>query len=172
MSKRNWQLLTEIALIGLFIGFLIAAGIELRRWLYDEPELISPYVETSFIAPAPVYAAEPVETYSLIKTGKVSYYSHAGCLGCSKNQITKSGEPFDENALTLAIPAQWLRDIPMGSMVRVTNLDNGLTVIAKANDTGGFLKYNRVADLSLATCKAVKCETNESTIELKVINND
>lgn len=111
-----------------------------------------------------------VEPEKITKVGFVSFYSHAGCLGCHPDQITKSGEPFDENAMTLAIPAEWESEISMGTMVKVTNLDNGKSVEAKVNDTGGFWKkYNRIADLSLALAKAIDAKTDQSTISLEVI---
>jgi rare lipoprotein A len=132
-----------------------------------EPEII--YVEVEKEVEEEVEEASVSEELKIAKTGKISYYSHAGCLGCHPNQITASGEPFDENAMTLAIPAEWRAEIPMGTMVRVTNLDNGKSQIAKVNDTGGFLKYNRIADLSLALAQALEAKTDQSTITLEVI---
>ena len=98
--------------------------------------------------------------------GYVSYYTLAGCLGCNDERITASGEVLDDSKLTFAVPAEWRKNIKMGTKFRVTNRDNGLSVVARANDTGGFLKYNRIADLSLATCRAIKCETDSSLIEI------
>lgn len=101
--------------------------------------------------------------------GEASYYSHAGCEGCTLGQITASGEPFDENALTLAF-----NHAPFQTMVRVTNVENGMSVVARVNDTGGFNQLGRdnyyrltgdriyndldkIADLSLATKNAIGC---------------
>ena len=104
---------------------------------------------------------------SIVKTGFVSFYTINGCLGCREDRLTASGEVLDDSKLTLAIPAQWRKDIPMGTMIKVTNLDNGKSVMAKANDTGGFLKYDRIADISLATCKAIDCKTDDSNVRLE-----
>lgn len=101
--------------------------------------------------------------------GQISFYSHDGCLGCSNPQITASGEPFDENAMTLAIPAEKRKEMPMGTWVRVTNLDNGKSVEAKVNDTGGFSKYGRIADLSKGLYEALDAKTDQSTIEIVII---
>jgi rare lipoprotein A (peptidoglycan hydrolase) len=99
-------------------------------------------------------------------TGKVSYYSRAGCIGCSANLITASGEPLDDNALTLAVtPGAF----PMGTMVLVTNLSSHRQVIAKVNDTGGFAQYNRVADLSLALYTYLNAKTDESIILIQPV---
>lgn len=55
-----------------------------------------------------------------------------------------SGEPFDENAMTAAHPT-----LPIPSLVRVTNLDNGRSVVVRLNDRGPFVD-DRIIDLSKA----------------------
>lgn len=97
--------------------------------------------------------------------GKASFYSKAGCLGCGENQITASGEKFDENAFTLAC-----NKLPLGTMVEIINTRNNLSVIAKVNDRGGFEKYGRIADLSLASAKQIDLKTDRDIIIIKVKN--
>jgi rare lipoprotein A len=53
-----------------------------------------------------------------------------------------SGEQFDENAMTAAHPT-----LPIPSLVRVTNLENGRSVIVRLNDRGPFVD-DRIIDLS------------------------
>ena len=53
-----------------------------------------------------------------------------------------SGEVFNENALTAAH-----RDLPFGTQVRVTNMDNGMSVVVRINDRGPYAD-DRVIDLS------------------------
>lgn len=55
---------------------------------------------------------------------------------------TASGEVYDMYAMTAAHPT-----LPLPSYARVTNLDNGKTVIVRLNDRGPFLA-DRVIDLS------------------------
>ena len=55
---------------------------------------------------------------------------------------TASGERFDQNALTAAH-----RKLPLGSVVKVTNLDNGRSIVVAINDRGPY-KKGRVIDLS------------------------
>ena len=55
---------------------------------------------------------------------------------------TASGERFDQNALTAAH-----RKLPLGSVVKVTNLDNGRSIVVAINDRGPYTK-GRVIDLS------------------------
>lgn len=57
-------------------------------------------------------------------------------------KLTANGDEFDQNALTAAH-----RTLPMPSMVRVTNLDNGRSLVVMVNDRGPFSK-GRILDLS------------------------
>ena len=57
---------------------------------------------------------------------------------------TSSGEPYDMYKMTAAHTV-----LPIPSYAKVTNLQNGRSVIVKVNDRGPF-KHNRVMDLSYA----------------------
>jgi len=57
---------------------------------------------------------------------------------------TASGEIYDSSKLTAAH-----RDLPLGTVVAVKNLDNGRTVRVRINDRGPFV-HGRVIDLSRA----------------------
>jgi len=57
-------------------------------------------------------------------------------------RTTASGEPYDMNAMTAAHPK-----LPFGTKVRVTNLDNGRSVVLRINDRGPFVKP-RIIDVS------------------------
>lgn len=57
---------------------------------------------------------------------------------------TSSGEPYDMYSMSAAH-----RTLPLPTYARVTNLDNGKSVIVRINDRGPF-KHNRVMDLSYA----------------------
>lgn len=60
-----------------------------------------------------------------------------------------SGEVFDEMAMTAAHPT-----LPIPSLVRVTNLENGKSVVVRLNDRGPFVD-DRLIDLSRAAGKAL-----------------
>lgn len=79
----------------------------------------------------------PKENYDLVETGIASWYG-PGFHGSK----TANGEKFDTNELTAAH-----RTLQMPSLVRVTNLENGRSVIVRVNDRGPFAR-NRVIDLS------------------------
>ena len=84
--------------------------------------------------------------------GLASYYSHEGCVGCSDGQIMANGEPFIEDAITIAF-----NDVPLGTYVRVTNLRTNVSIVAEVTDTGGFNELGRLADLSKGTKEAIGC---------------
>lgn len=79
----------------------------------------------------------PKESYDLVETGIASWYG-PGFHG----KRTASGEIFDTTELTAAH-----RTLQMPSLVRVTNLENGRSVIVRVNDRGPFSK-GRVIDVS------------------------
>lgn len=71
------------------------------------------------------------------KTGIASWY------GRDFNGLrTANGEIFDMNALTAAH-----KTLPLPSYVRVTNLENGRTLVVRVNDRGPFAR-GRIIDLS------------------------
>ena len=80
------------------------------------------------------YIAWGMEIYE----GLASYYTVK-----SSSNITASGEVFKEKELTCAF-----MEAPFNSILKVTNLESGKSVIVKVNDRGGFKKYGRAIDLS------------------------
>ena len=79
----------------------------------------------------------PREQYDLVETGIASWYGPG-----FDGKKTANGEVFDKRELTAAH-----RTLQMPSLVRVTNLDNGRSVIVRINDRGPF-KRSRIIDLS------------------------
>ena len=64
-------------------------------------------------------------------------------------KASATGERFDENAMTAAHPT-----LPIPSLVRVTNLENGKSVVVRLNDRGPFVD-DRIIDMSRAAGKAL-----------------
>jgi len=79
--------------------------------------------------------------------------AHAGQQGLASyyksGHQTANGERFDPHNLTAAH-----RTLPFGSVVRVTNLETGKSVVVRINDRGPF-KPKRVIDLSLGAAKVI-----------------
>jgi len=74
--------------------------------------------------------------------GKASYYGSE-----FNGRKTANGEIYDETAMTAAH-----RTLPFGTVLRVTNIRNGLSVIVRINDRGPF-HPDRVLDLSKAAAE-------------------
>jgi rare lipoprotein A len=90
-------------------------------------------------APLPGNLGKPVST----EVGMASWYGppYAGRKGAD-------GTVYDQNAMTAAHLT-----LPLGTMVRVTNLTNNESVVVKITDRGPFV-HGRIIDLSLAAAKA------------------
>jgi rare lipoprotein A len=64
-------------------------------------------------------------------------------------RLTANGEVYDMHAISAAHPT-----MPLPSYARVTNLDNGRSIVVRVNDRGPYLR-NRIIDLSIGTAKAL-----------------
>jgi rare lipoprotein A len=83
--------------------------------------------------------AESVHGVAHVQRGMASWYG--------ESQMTASGERFDKHAMTAAH-----RTLPFGTHVRVTNLDNGRSVVVRINDRGPY-GHGRIIDLSEAAAR-------------------
>ncbi len=79
----------------------------------------------------------PAVDYEYVETGIASWYGP----GFHGNR-TANGEIFDQNLVSAAH-----RTLPMPSMVRVTNLENGRSIVVRMNDRGPFAR-GRIIDMS------------------------
>jgi rare lipoprotein A len=77
--------------------------------------------------------------------GMASWY------GSENGRHTSSGERFDPGKLTAAH-----RHLPFGTIVRVTNRMNGLSVEVRINDRGPFGDGDRIIDLSSAAADVLQ----------------
>jgi rare lipoprotein A len=79
----------------------------------------------------------PRETYSFEETGIASWYGPN-----FHGAMTANGETFDKNELTAAH-----KTLQLPSIIKVTNLHNGRSLILRVNDRGPFA-HNRILDVS------------------------
>lgn len=79
----------------------------------------------------------PSEDYSYVEEGTASWYGQD-----FHGKRTANGERYDMNAVTAAHPT-----LPLPSIVKVTNLDNGRVLSVRVNDRGPF-HSKRIIDLS------------------------
>jgi len=99
-------------------------------------------------------ASNTVRQFS--QTGVASWYGRQ-----FHGRKTANGETFDMNALTAAH-----RSLPLNCYIRVTNKNNGKSVVVKVNDRGPF-HGNRVVDLSYGAAKQLGI-TNAGTAKVSI----
>jgi peptidoglycan lytic transglycosylase len=111
---------------------------------------------TTYDTPAPPYEVHPTGTYKVgnpYTVNGVTYqprvqpgYDETGVASWYGSEFhgryTANGELFDMNKLSGAH-----RTLPMPSYVRVTNLENGRSLVLRINDRGPFAK-DRILDVS------------------------
>ena len=87
-------------------------------------------------------AAEAVS--SQVEDGLASWYG-----GKFHGRLTANGEVFDTNELTAAH-----KTLPFGTLVKVTHVPDGRSVVVRINDRGPFVE-GRIIDLSRAAADAI-----------------
>ena len=81
----------------------------------------------------PATSANAPATVARVQTGLASYYGPG-----FNGDRTASGEIFDQRELVAAH-----RTLPLGSVVQVTNLENGRSVVLRVIDRGPYGKNHR-----------------------------
>src|SRR3954468_19034491 len=84
----------------------------------------------------------PAEDYNYNETGIASYYGGEQQGVNFHGRLTANGETYDMNALTAAH-----QTLPLPSLVRVTNLENGRSIVLRVNDRGPYAR-GRILDMS------------------------
>lgn len=104
----------------------------------------------------------PVPQQTLIANsfgGQASWYG-PGFHG----RLTANGEIYNQNAMTAAHPS-----LRFGTRVRVTNLNNGRSVIVRINDRGPYAG-GRVIDLSAAAARSLNMiNTGVAPVEVTIL---
>ncbi|HEU5056547.1 MAG TPA: septal ring lytic transglycosylase RlpA family protein [Kofleriaceae bacterium] len=114
-------------------------------------EKSAPPVERDVVERAPHPAPPPpppppAEKVVQVLTGKAIYYGDKW-----DGTRTASGEIFDKHLWTAAH-----RSLPLGTRVRVVNLDNGKEVVVRVNDRGPYGNdRRRIIDVSQAAARVL-----------------
>ncbi len=109
---------------------------------------------------SPSYAQDPSPAYK--KKGKASFYAHK-FQGCR----TTNGERYDKQKMTAAH-----RTLPFGTLVKVTNSQNGNFVIVRINDRGPFA-HNRLIDVSYKAAQELGIVgAGVASVEVEVVGQD
>ncbi len=109
----------------------------------------APAIEMPAVAPG-------AERASFVQFGTASWYGYA-----FQHRRTASGERFDMNALTAAH-----RSLPLNTIIRVTNLENGQSIKVRVNDRGPFQR-DRILDLSAAAARGLGMR-NEGVVPVRI----
>lgn len=103
---------------------------------------------------------EPVLLAQVYQSGIASWYG-PGFAG----RLSANGEIFDPNQLTAAHPT-----LPFNTIVRVTNVYNGRSVVVRINDRGPYIG-NRVIDLSAAAADAIGIiNSGIGDVDIEILN--
>mgnify|MGYP002152470313 CR=1 FL=1 len=108
-----------------------------------------------------VFAQESkkIEPGSMIEKGIASWYTSD-----KSESLTANGEIFDPNSLSAAH-----KSLKFGTIVRVTNLDNGRSIDVRINDRGPYVD-GRIIDLTPASAKQLNMLTSGiANVELTMI---
>src|SRR5689334_12425298 len=133
LNRRTIIVLTCACLLAMGCG---SDKKRVTRRLPDAPEISRP-------EPPPPVVANDRRPAIYIETGMASWYGPP-----YHNRKAANGEIYDMHAMTAAH-----KTLPLGSIVRVTNIATGHSAIVRINDRGPFIG-TRIIDLSLAAAKA------------------
>ncbi len=120
------------------------------------------------MAAAPKYyigSAYKIEDVQYLPTEDLTY-NQTGLAGIIPTELngskTSNGEIFDSNQLVATS-----KTLPLPSIVRVTNLDNGNAVVVRVNNRGPFVN-TRIMDLSKAAAQQIGLN-NQSKVQIQVL---
>jgi rare lipoprotein A len=160
MTSGGWRNVARLAVLLALLGPVLAAcgsgggyGATVKRAAFTSKEYgvaVSPRVTTNpnppkgggrYLVGKPYKVRGktyvPQEQPDYLAQGTASWYG-----ADFHGRRTANGEIFSANAITGAHPT-----LPLPSYVRVTNLDNGRSVVVRVNDRGPYI-HGRVMDLS------------------------
>ncbi len=103
----------------------------------------------------------PAEDWTYAESGIASFYGGERSGIDFHGRLTANGELYDMNALTAAHTT-----LPMPSLVRVTNLDNGRSIVLRVNDRGPFAR-GRIIDVSRRSAQLLGFEA-QGTARVRV----
>lgn len=104
----------------------------------------------------------PKENYHYLEEGVASWYGPN-----FHGKLTANGELYDQHAMTAAH-----RTLPLPSVVRVTNLENGRQVVLRVNDRGPFAK-DRIIDISRSGAEALDFISSGTTrVRVEILSDE
>lgn len=133
----------------------------------DTPSLNNAYL----LAPAPKYyvgSAYKVEDVQYIPVEDLTY-NQTGIAGIVPAELngtkTSNGEVFDMNQMVATS-----KTLPLPTIARVTNLDNGQSVVVRVNNRGPFVN-TRIMDLSPAAARQIGMN-GQTKVQVQVLADE
>ena len=166
--------MTRLGVLLLTLGVLVAGCAERSvDTASDSPRATTQAPQTNTVGPGgyrkvgtPYQIAgiwyHPKEDPAYDEVGMASWYGPN-----FHGRTTANGETYDQYAMTAAHPT-----LPMPSLVEVTNLANGRTIVLRINDRGPFAK-GRIIDVSKAAAKELGFKKQGVTrVRVRVVEED
>jgi len=143
-------------------GAKIALILAVTAFLFFRPEAKSPQQSAEAYTAGPQHLLIPGANGKYAMIGKASWYSRQSP---GINKHTANNEVFNDKDMTCAIwgPA-------FNSHVKVTNIQNGRSVILRVNDRGPhgrFFREGRIIDLTKAAFQKLS-DSKKGLIQVKV----
>jgi rare lipoprotein A len=110
----------------------------------------------------PTFIPAAREGYATVLRGRASWYGRR-----FQGLRTSSGERFNRHEFTCAH-----KTLPFGTRLRVTNLDNGVTVVVRVSDRGPF-RHQRIIDLAEVAARPLGLvEAGAASVVAEVVPTD
>jgi len=148
--------------VALFFVFILSLGLMLFKSV--EADLFASGETTSSPSNSKKHRIEQLDIGSdfyFAQEGKTSWYGRR-----FHNRKTASGEKYDMNALSAAH-----RNLPFGTIIRVTNQENHKSVLVRINDRGPFIR-SKILDLSKNSIEEISGVDNPEVRIEALLPND
>ncbi len=154
---------TKLFLTTTIFSLLLSGCSSVSVFNSDDEDVEEPETHSVYYIGEPYYVKgvlyTPKEDMNYSERGFATWYSRD-----SENRLTTNGEVFDDNALTAAH-----KTLPLPSLVRITNLENGNTAIVRVNDRGPAIN-NRLIDVSKRAAEALELsETGTTMVQVDIL---
>ncbi len=137
------------------------------------PQPVPPPPQVHSVKPKGAYKiGDPYRIGGVVYVPRVDYhYDRVGVASWYGKPFhgrrTANGERYDQNALTAAH-----QTLPLPSVIRVTNLENGRSLILRVNDRGPFVR-GRILDVSRKAAKLLRFREKGTTrVRVQVLERE
>lgn len=143
--------------LALVLGLALPAAARTKHAAHSRRAARRHHVRLPKMLPTVIPAAR--EGYETVLRGRVSWYGKY-----FQGRKTSSGERYNRHEFTCAH-----KTLPFGTRLRVTNLDNGATVVVRVTDRGPF-RHQRIIDLAEVAARPLGIvEAGAATVVAEVV---